>query len=108
MDGHGYRVIDDMKKDLHKMVSNATSFNKPKSQVYVDAVRIRSAIEPYGNKKVADLPVQPTPSRTSSRGVTGKNPLLLREAQLRVLEDMFTLTDEKYVNSSLLLVGNSN
>lgn len=96
MENHGYRIIADMKKDLHKMIDNALSYNKPKSQIHSDALRIRAAMEPYGNVR-PPTDAQPTPSRTSARGGATKNPLLMREAQLRILEDLINLTDEKYV-----------
>lgn len=98
MDSHGYRVIGDMKKDIHRMVDNALEFNKTKSQVHSDALRIRAAIEGYGNVGVrtgVEVGAQATPSRASARGGGGKNPLLVREAQLRILDDLMALTDEK-------------
>ena len=98
MDSHGYRVIGDMKKDIHRMVDNALAFNKAKSQVHSDALRIRAAIDGYGNvgvRTAVESAVQATPSRASARAGGGKNPLLVREAQLRILEDLMVLIDEK-------------
>lgn len=80
------------------MCQNAASYNKPKSQVHSDSVRVRNVVEGF----VADQStrhVKREEEPTYGRGSSGRNAktsqLALQQAQTQIIDELLALTDER-------------
>ncbi|TGZ81971.1 Bromodomain-containing protein [Ascodesmis nigricans] len=93
-----YESIDAIKKDLFLMLENATTYNKTKSRVYNDALRLRSIVDRFidedstaRSKRNSDA--VSTPSKASSRG-SKTSATTMKDVQLAIIEEMWNLKDE--------------
>ncbi|KAF8543405.1 hypothetical protein BDD12DRAFT_820159 [Trichophaea hybrida] len=79
------------------MCDNAAIYNKPKSQVHSDSLRLRKLMDTFdesnGTGVKRDAEAHPTPGRTSTRGSKG-SPAALQQAMLKIVDDMLNLEHE--------------
>lgn len=94
------------------MCDNAAVYNKSKSQVHSDALRLRKLVESFEEPAAAGVNTdhadasQPTPGRPSRGSKAG--PGALQQAMLKIIDDMLGLTHERYVSNMFLpTVANS-
>jgi hypothetical protein len=99
LDQNQYATIEDIKKDLFLMCDNATLYNKAKSQVHADALRLRKVTEMHLEPRAKREP-ESTPGRTSTRGSKG-GPAALQQAQSSIVEDLLNLKNPECVNNPL-------
>lgn len=82
------------------MVDNATIYNKAKSQVHSDALRLRSVIESFnvdgGDDPNGKIKREPEVVGRTPRG-SRAGPPPIRDAQVQIIDDLLALTDAKYV-----------
>ena len=82
------------------MSDNGALYNKPKSQIYNDSLRIRRLVEGLEQTNSAgvkrDAEPQPTPGRTSTRGSKG-GPAAFQQAMLRIIDDLMSLEHQRYL-----------
>jgi hypothetical protein len=86
LDRNEYAGINDIKSDLLLMCENATTYNKPKSKVHSDALRLRKLVESFVD-----------PVNTAVTAASGRNSRAQRQAMIQLVDDILSLTNEKYV-----------
>jgi hypothetical protein len=72
------------------MCENATIYNKPKSKVHSDALRLRKLVETF--EEPSNLGAVP-----EAQPVSGRNSKALRQAMVKLVDDMLALKNDKYV-----------
>ena len=86
------------------MSDNGVLYNKPKSQIYNDSLRIRRLVEGLEQPSSAgarrDAEAQPTPGRTSTRGSKG-GPAAFQQAMLRIIDDLMGLEHQRYLADAI-------
>lgn len=89
------------------MSDNGVLYNKPKSQIYNDSLRIRRMVEAFEQANSAgtrrDDEAQPTPGRTSTRGSKG-GPAAFQQAMLRIIDDLMSLEHQRYLVDATLFL----
>jgi hypothetical protein len=77
------------------MCQNAATYNKPKSQVHSDSIRVKNVIDAYmvevSKSKEAKKEADNTPA---GRAIRGRGTQTLQQAMMGVVEDMMALVDE--------------
>lgn len=82
------------------MCQNAATYNKPKSQVHSDSIRVRNVIESYmaeqNNRYVKrEESAQPMPGRQASGRTAKASPAALQQEQAKIVDDMMALVDSQ-------------
>lgn len=100
LNNNQYGTLQDVQTDLFLMCQNAATYNKPKSQVHSDSIRVRNVIDSYMSEqntrhvKREDSP-QPTPVRQTSGRTTKASPAALQQEQAKIVDDMMVLVDNQ-------------
>ena len=66
------------------MCDNAAQFNKAKSQVHSDSLRLRKLVDGFED-----------PSKAGAKGGKGNSPAA-QQAMVKLIDDLLSLTNEKY------------
>jgi hypothetical protein len=82
------------------MCQNAATYNKPKSQVHSDSIRVRNVIESYMAEQTSrhvkrEESAQPTPGRQASSRTAKPSPAALQQEQINIVDDMMALVDDQ-------------
>jgi hypothetical protein len=84
------------------MFDNAAQYNKRSSQIYSDSQRLRHAVNTLLDSEISnnskhkrERDVQPTPSRSLTRG-TKSGQAVLNSTMLNIIDEMLSLTNERY------------
>lgn len=100
LNNNQYGTLQDVQADLLLMCQNAATYNKPKSQVHSDSIRVRNVIDSYMSEqntrhvKREDSP-QPAPVRQTSGRTAKASPAALQQEQAKIVEDMMALVDNQ-------------
>lgn len=87
-----------MQSDLLLMCQNAATYNKPKSQVHSDSIRVRNVIDSYMAEQNSrhvkrEDSAQPMPGRQASGRTAKASPAALQQEQAKIVDDMMALVD---------------
>ncbi|RPB14325.1 Bromodomain-containing protein [Morchella conica CCBAS932] len=95
LNNNHYATLQDVEADLLLMCQNAATYNKPKSQVHSDSIRVKNVIDAYmvevSKSKEAKKEAENTPA---GRAIRGRGTQTLQQAMMGVVEDMMALVDE--------------
>lgn len=80
------------------MCQNAATYNKPKSQVHSDSIRVRNVIDSYMAEQNSrhvkrEDSAQPMPGRQASVRTAKASPVALQQEQAKIVDDMMALVD---------------
>lgn len=82
------------------MCQNAATYNKPKSQVHSDSIRVQNVIDSYMAEQTSrhvkrEDSVQPTAGRQASGRTAKASPAALQQEQAKIVDDMMALVDNQ-------------
>ncbi|RPA90126.1 Bromodomain-containing protein [Choiromyces venosus 120613-1] len=95
-----YSSLADAEADFMLMCQNAAGYNKPKSQVHSDSMRIRNVVEGFiaeqSNRHVKkeDEIAQANQGRQSSTRNAKNSPATLQQAQTEIIDELLAFTDQ--------------
>lgn len=98
LDRNQYAGFEAFRDDIFLMCDNATVYNKSKSQVHSDALRLRKLVESYDVDVSVPAPLEEeaTPARPMRNAKGGGGPGTMQQAMLKILDDMLAYTNERY------------